>query len=171
MFFKYNCLEGILFIFGPKSLWLHPDPLATPSILIKVKSRKSFFRYYGVVWGTLLFCICIRFPLKRWFKGVPNFAETIGWKQGSSPCLKSLTSHGIVHSEFIACYKKKTIYGLLQQQCHLSTFVLHHSMACKPGKRHLPRRELEWIRSLLDKIPFSKLPTNHVILQRIFHLR
>ena len=23
-------------------------------------------------------------------------------------------------------------------------------MACKPGKRHLPRRELEWIRSLLE---------------------
>ena len=36
------------------------------------------------------------------------------------------------------------------------------------SKRKLPRRELPWIGPLLEKFPFSKLPTNHTVLQRLF---
>ena len=35
------------------------------------------------------------------------------------------------------------------------------------AKRKLPRRELPWIGPLLDQLPFSKLPTNHRVLQRL----
>ena len=40
-------------------------------------------------------------------------------------------------------------------------------MACKSGKRLLPRRDLPFIGPLLDKMPYSKFPTNLVVLQRI----
>ena len=40
-------------------------------------------------------------------------------------------------------------------------------MACKSRTRNLPRRELPWIGPLLNKMPFSKFPTNHVVLQRV----
>ena len=40
-------------------------------------------------------------------------------------------------------------------------------MTTPSGKRKLPRRELPWIGPLLDTLPFSKLPTNHTVLQRL----
>ena len=36
-----------------------------------------------------------------------------------------------------------------------------------PGKRKLPRRELPWIGKLLDKLPYSKLPTKSRVLRRL----
>ena len=36
------------------------------------------------------------------------------------------------------------------------------------SKRKMPRRELPWIGGLLETLSFSRLPTNHVVLQRIF---
>ena len=36
------------------------------------------------------------------------------------------------------------------------------------SKRKLPRRELPWIGPLLESLPFSKLPTNHTVLQRLY---
>ena len=35
-------------------------------------------------------------------------------------------------------------------------------------KRKLPRRKLPWISNLLDHLPYSKLPTKLVVLQRLF---
>ena len=35
------------------------------------------------------------------------------------------------------------------------------------GKRKLPRRELPWIGTLLDRLPYSKLPTNSTVLRRL----
>ena len=35
------------------------------------------------------------------------------------------------------------------------------------SKRKLPRRELLWLTALLDKVPYSKLPINGVVLRRI----
>ena len=35
-------------------------------------------------------------------------------------------------------------------------------------KRKLPRRKLPWISNLLDHLPYSKLPTTLVVLQRVF---
>ena len=35
------------------------------------------------------------------------------------------------------------------------------------GKRKLPRRDLPWIGTLLEKLPYSKLPTNGVVLRRL----
>ena len=35
------------------------------------------------------------------------------------------------------------------------------------GKRKLPRRELPWIGTLLDKLPYSKLPTKSRVLRRL----
>ena len=40
------------------------------------------------------------------------------------------------------------------------------------SKRKLPRRELPYLTTLLDKLPFSKLPTNGVTLRRfMFEIR
>ena len=36
------------------------------------------------------------------------------------------------------------------------------------SKRKLPRRELPWIGPLLDTLPFSRLPTNQNVLQRLY---
>ena len=38
------------------------------------------------------------------------------------------------------------------------------------SKRKLPRRELPWIGTLLDNLPFSRLPTNSTILKRLFFI-
>ena len=38
------------------------------------------------------------------------------------------------------------------------------------SKRKLPRRELPWIGTLLDNLPFSRLPTNSTVLRRLFFL-
>ena len=35
------------------------------------------------------------------------------------------------------------------------------------SKRKLPRRELPWLSTLLDKMSYSKLPTNGVVLRRL----
>ena len=35
------------------------------------------------------------------------------------------------------------------------------------GKRKLPRRELPWIGTLLDRLPYSKMPTNATVLRRL----
>ena len=35
------------------------------------------------------------------------------------------------------------------------------------SKRKMPRRELPFISTLLDKLPYSKLPTNGVVLRRL----
>ena len=40
-------------------------------------------------------------------------------------------------------------------------------MSTQLGKRKLPRRELPWIGTLLDKLPYSKLPTKQVVLRRL----
>ena len=37
----------------------------------------------------------------------------------------------------------------------------------KMSKRKLPRRELPWISTLLDKLPYSRLPTNGIVLRRL----
>ena len=36
------------------------------------------------------------------------------------------------------------------------------------GKRKQPRREIPWIGTLLEKLPFSRLPTNEAVLRRLF---
>ena len=36
------------------------------------------------------------------------------------------------------------------------------------GKRKQPRREIPWIVTLLEKLPFSRLPTNGAVLRRLF---
>ena len=43
-------------------------------------------------------------------------------------------------------------------------------MSTSKGKRRMPRREIPLIGNLLDRIPVSKLPTNQVVLQRLFFL-
>ena len=43
-------------------------------------------------------------------------------------------------------------------------------MAPTKGKRKLPRRSLEYIGDLLDHLPYSHLPTNHVVLQRLLFI-
>ena len=36
------------------------------------------------------------------------------------------------------------------------------------GKRKQPRREVPWVGTLLEKLSFSKLPTNGTVLRRLF---
>ena len=36
------------------------------------------------------------------------------------------------------------------------------------GKRKQPRREVPYVGTLLEKLPFSKLPTNGTVLRRLF---
>ena len=38
------------------------------------------------------------------------------------------------------------------------------------SKRKLPRRELQWIGTFIDSLPFSRLPINHALLRRVFFL-
>ena len=40
-------------------------------------------------------------------------------------------------------------------------------MSTPLGKRKLPRRELPWIGTLLEKLSYNKLPTKHVVLRRL----
>ena len=35
-------------------------------------------------------------------------------------------------------------------------------------KLKLPRRKLPWLATLLDELPYSKLPTNEVVLRRLY---
>ena len=35
------------------------------------------------------------------------------------------------------------------------------------SKRKLPRRDLPWLSTLLDKLPYTKLPTNGIVLRRL----
>ena len=37
------------------------------------------------------------------------------------------------------------------------------------GKRKLTRRELPWIGTLIEKLPYTKLPTKGVVLRRIMY--
>ena len=40
-------------------------------------------------------------------------------------------------------------------------------MSAQLGKRKLTQRELPWIGTLLDKLPYTKLPTKGVVLRRL----
>ena len=46
-------------------------------------------------------------------------------------------------------------------------FNLQSTTIINMSKRKMPRRELPFISTLLDKLPYSKLPTNGVVLRRL----
>ena len=67
----------------------------------------------------------------------------------------------------VSLFLSRWCQGVRTPQTTVTNHLTSSSMTTTLGKRKLPRRDLPWVGTLLDKLPYSKLPTKGVVIRRL----